>query len=254
MEYTIKELAELAGISTRTLRYYDEIELLPPLRVTAAGYRLYGKGQVDRLQQILFYRALGLELMEIKTALDDPAFCRLAALEEHLAGLREKRNALDRLIATVERTISTEKGESTMSDAEKFEGFKKKMLQENEETYGTEIRERFGDRAMEESNAKMLKLTQAEYERMQDIGREINKRLADAVLKGLSPEGPEGLEIAALHKRWLGFMWPRYEREAHVALAEGYVSDPRFTVYYDADQPGCAVFLRDAIRFHIQVI
>ena len=254
MTYTVKELAELAGISTRTLRYYDGIGLLPPQKTTEAGYRLYGESQVDRLQQILFYRALGLELKEIKAALDDPQYCRLRALQGHLAGLKEKRDALDRMIATVERTISKEKGESTMSDIEKFEGFKKKMIQENEKAYGAEVRERYGSHAMEESNAKMMNLTLEEYARLQDLGKEINRRLTAAVWQGLSPDGQEGMEIAALHKQWLGAMWPRYEREAHVALAEGYVCDPRFTAYYDEDQPGCAVFLRDAIRFHIQVI
>ena len=150
MTYTVKELAELAGISTRTPRYYDGIGLLPPQKTTEAGYRLYGESQVDRLQQILFYRALGLELKEIKAALDDPQYCRLRALQGHLAGLKEKRDALDRMIATVERTISKEKGKSTMSDIEKFEGFKKKMIQENEKAYGAEVRERYGSHAMEE--------------------------------------------------------------------------------------------------------
>lgn len=90
------------------------------------------------------------------------------------------------MIATVERTISKEKGESTMSDIEKFEGFKKKMIQENEKAYGAEVRERYGSHAMEESNAKMMNLTLEEYARLQDLGKEINRRLTAAVRQGLS--------------------------------------------------------------------
>ena len=85
MEYTVKALADLAGVTPRTLRWYDRIGLLKPLRTTEAGYRLYGPAQLDRLQDILFYRELGLDLASIRTILDDPAFDRPAALQSHLA-------------------------------------------------------------------------------------------------------------------------------------------------------------------------
>ena len=83
MEYTVKALADLAGVTPRTLRWYDRIGLLKPLRTTEAGYRLYGPAQLDRLQDILFYRELGLDLASIRTILDDPAFDRQAALQSH---------------------------------------------------------------------------------------------------------------------------------------------------------------------------
>lgn len=87
MEYTVKALADLAGVTPRTLRWYDRIGLLKPLRTTEAGYRLYGPAQLDRLQDILFYRELGLDLASIRTILDDPAFDRQAALQSHMAEL-----------------------------------------------------------------------------------------------------------------------------------------------------------------------
>ena len=87
MEYSIQELAKLAGVTTRTLRWYDQIGLLKPGRVAESGYRYYGDAQVDRLQDILYYRALGVELAQIRECLDDPAFDRLAALRSHLAAL-----------------------------------------------------------------------------------------------------------------------------------------------------------------------
>ena len=96
MEYTIQKLAELAGVTTRTLRWYDQIGLLKPSRVAESGYRYYGRAEVDRLQDILYYRALGVELARIKECLDDPSFDRLAALRNHLAALEAERERLER--------------------------------------------------------------------------------------------------------------------------------------------------------------
>ena len=81
MEYTVQELARLAGVSPRTLRYYDQIGLLKPARINAAGYRIYESGQLDRLQHILLYRELGVGLKQIKAILENPAFDGISALK-----------------------------------------------------------------------------------------------------------------------------------------------------------------------------
>ena len=94
MEYSIQELSRLSGVTTRTLRWYDQIGLLKPSRVAESGYRYYGRAEVDRLQDILYYRALGVELARIKECLDDPSFDRLAALRNHLAALEAKQERL----------------------------------------------------------------------------------------------------------------------------------------------------------------
>ena len=104
MEYTIRELADLSGVTTRTLRWYDQIGLLKPGRVAENGYRYYGPAQVDRLQDILYYRALGVELAQIKACLDDPSFDRLAALRGHLTALEQEQARLEALIACINRT------------------------------------------------------------------------------------------------------------------------------------------------------
>lgn len=98
MEYSIKKLSEIAGVSTRTLRYYDEIGLLKPARVSSSGYRIYGKKQVDILQQILFYKELGMSLDEIKEIIQNPNFDRINALKEHKIKLLEKRKQIDMLL------------------------------------------------------------------------------------------------------------------------------------------------------------
>ena len=112
MEYSIQALSRLSGVTTRTLRWYDEIGLLKPSRVAESGYRYYGPAEVDRLQDILYYRALGVELARIKRCLDDPSFDRLAALRSHLTALEAERARLEGLIRSVRQTIGAEERKS----------------------------------------------------------------------------------------------------------------------------------------------
>lgn len=162
-EYTIHDLAKLAGVSTRTLRWYHQIGLLRPCRTAENGYRLYSGAEVNRLQHILFYRALGVELAQIGRMLDDPAFDRMAALRGHLAALRDERARIDALIATVARTIESEERNEIMMDEQKFECFKRDALRKNEAEHGRESREKYGDAAVDASNRRLLSLSPAEY-------------------------------------------------------------------------------------------
>ena len=248
MEYTVKALADLAGVTPRTLRWYDQTGLLKPLRTTEAGYRLYGPKQLDRLQDILFYRELGLDLASIRTILDDPAFDRQAALQSHLTELTARRARLDELILTVQRTIDNIKGGTKMTDQEKFEAFKRNAVAAMEAAHGTESRQKYGDVEVDRANACVLALTQEEYTAWKALGDEILQALTAAVQAGAAPAGPEGQRIAQLHRRWLSYSWEAYTPQAHAGLAELYVSDPRFTAYYDREVSGCAAFLRDAVR------
>ncbi len=247
MEYTVKLLADLAGITPRTLRWYDKMGLLKPARVTEAGYRIYGPREVDRLQDILFYRELGLELSAIRRILDDPSFNRQSALQSHLAELESRKNHLEDLILTVRKTIDDIEGGTKMSDREKFETFKRRVVAANEEQYGREIRKKYGDEAVDRSNANILALTEAEYQQWKDLGEEIITALTHAVENGENPTGAEGQRIAALHRRWLSLSWEAYTPQAHAGLGQLYTADERFTAYYDKAVPGCAAFLRDAI-------
>lgn len=248
MEYTVKALADLAGVSARTLRWYDREGLLKPAGTTRAGYRLYGPAEVDRLQAILFYRELGLELSAIRSMLDAPDFDRMAALEGHLTALEARRARLDSLILTVTKTIDEAKGGQKMSDKEKFEAFKERVVAENEAKYGPEIRGKYGDAEVDRANACLRALTKEEYDQWQALGEEIRAALAAAVKAGEAPGGEEGQRIARLHRRWLSYSWEAYTPQAHGGLAEMYVADERFTAYYDQSVPGCAAFLRDAVK------
>ncbi len=236
MEYTIQKLAELAGVTTRTLRWYHRIGLLTPSRIGENGYRYYGGAEVDRLQQILFYRALGVELARIGAILDDPSFDRLDALRGHLAALEREEGRIQELIHTVKRTILSEERNEFMSDEAKFEAFKRRAVEENEARYGAEIREKYGDE---------------EAERAKDTGEAIQRKLEEAVRSGADPAGEAGRALAELHRAWLSFGSSPYDPARHRGLAELYVQDERFTAYYDKSVPGCARFLRDAVLSHV---
>lgn len=246
MEYTVQKLAQLAGISTRTLRYYDEIDLLKPARINSSGYRIYGKREVDLLQQILFYRELGVSLESIKDMMSSPAFDADRALHEHRGQLLEKREHLDRLIATVDLTLAQREGKIAMSDKQKFEAFKQKLIDDNEKQYGDEIRAKYGDEQVNKANQKVKGMTEKQHAELEQMAADIHTTLAAAFATG-EPAGELAQQAADLHRQWLTFYWDHYSKEAHAGVAQMYVDDERFTKYYDKDQPGTAAFLRDAI-------
>lgn len=246
MEYTVQKLAHLAGISTRTLRYYDEIGLLKPARTNSSGYRIYGSTEVDQLQQILFYRELGVNLDSIKEIMTSPTFDGSQALRDHREKLLEKRTQLDALINNVDKSIKQTERKISMTDKEKFEGFKQKLVDDNEKKYGKEIREKYGDDAVNNSNAKVKGMTNEQYEEIQKLEQQLFINLKTAMDTG-DPAGELGQKAADLHKQWLCFYWDQYSKEAHAGLAEMYVADERFTAYYDKVQLGATEFLRDAI-------
>ncbi len=251
MTYTIQQLARLAGVSTRTLRYYDQLGLLVPTRDEANDYRVYGRNEVDRLQQILFYRELGVPLGDIQRVLDAEGFDASAALVGHLDALLSRRSQLDRLIANVQKTISAAKGETTMQDKEKFDGFMQKLIDENERQYGQEIRAKYGDDAVNRSNDKLKGMNEKQYADVEALSAAVNDALKAAFEDG-DPAGPLAQKACALHKQWLCNYWDSYSKEAHMGVAQMYVDDERFTAYYDKIAPGCAVFLRDAINHYCQ--
>lgn len=252
MEYTVQNLAALAGISRRTLRYYDEINILKPARINSSGYRIYGQKEVDRLQQIMFYRELGMSLNNIKSILSDPDFNEITALKEHRQHLLKKREQFERLITNVDKTIASKERKVNMSDLEKFEGFKKSMIEENETKYGKEIRQKYGQQAVDQANQKVMNMTKEEHEAMEQLSNKLTETLKKAFETG-NPASNIAQQAADLHKQWLSFYWKNYSKEAHANLAQSYVDDERFTAYYDKEQPGIAAFLRDAIHIYTGV-
>jgi DNA-binding transcriptional MerR regulator len=246
--YRINELAELAGISVRTLHHYDRIGLVRPRRETN-GYRVYQAADVARLQQVLLFRACGLALSDIGRIIDDPAFDEGVALREQLARLQAQRADIDRIIATVEKTLAAcEKG-AQMSDKDRFEGLKAKAVAENEKRYGAEARRRFGDEAVDAANDALLAMDEKTWNDMDALEERIKELLRQAMAAG-DTTGAAARELVSAHARWLQLHWGAgaYTPEAHRGLADGYLADERFVAYYDgACGKGATQFLRDAI-------
>ena len=138
-----------------------------------------------------------------------------------------------------------------MANEEKFEGLKKRLLEENETKYGKEIREKYGEKKVEESNAKFMNMTKEDFERQEALSKEILSRLSLAVKEEKDPTGPDGMEIAALHEKWLRLAWTDYNKDAHAGLVKMYIEDERFKAYYDRETPGCADFLCKAVIHYI---
>ena len=249
--YTVQKLAQLAGVSGRTLRYYDEIELLKPARINSSGYRIYGQKEVDRLQQILFYRKLDIDLDTIKSILSSSTFDELAALIEHKEKLLEKRERLERLITTVENTLAYKEGRIDMNDTEKFQAFKEKMIGDNEKKFGEEVREKYRNDQLSKSNKMLKNMTQDQYQELEKL----NSDVIDTLILAFDTKDPASelaQKAAGLHGQWLCYFWDSYSKEAHMNIAQMYLDDERFKAYYDNHKSGLAEFLRDAIAIYTQ--
>ncbi|MDW7617278.1 MerR family transcriptional regulator [Peribacillus simplex] len=236
MAMKVKELAGLVGISVRTLHYYDEIGLLSPEETTDSGYRLYSDENLEMLQQILFFRELDMPLKEIKQMISSTSFDKQEALRQHQKMLLEKRNQLDKLINTVDKSIKHMKGEIQMTDKEKFEGF-----DFSQNPYEEEARERWGDKAVDESKAKVTGMSKDAQKIVSDIYIKL------ASIRNASPESEEAQKAI---KEWydcLNNNFGTYSPEAFKGLGQMYVDDQRFTKNIDQYGDGLAKFMCDAM-------
>ncbi|MET1180387.1 MerR family transcriptional regulator [Peribacillus simplex] len=236
MAMKVKELADLVGISVRTLHYYDEIGLLSPEEITESGYRLYSNDNLEMLQQILFFRELGMPLKEIKQMISSSSFDKQDALMKHQKMLLEKRSQLDKLIKTVEKSIKHMKGEIQMTNKEKFEGF-----DFSQNPYEEEARKLWGDKAVDESKAKVAGMSKD----AQKIVSEIYIKLAS-----IRNDSPKSEEVQEAIKEWydcLNNNFGTYSLDAFKGLGQMYVNDQRFTKNIDKYGDGLAKFMCDAM-------
>ncbi|KAF5035978.1 HTH-type transcriptional activator mta [anaerobic digester metagenome] len=242
MDYTIGEVAQLSSVSERTLRYYDELGLVCPKRDRQQLYRLYSKEDLKRLQTVLFYRELDFDLATIKAIMEDSGFSIVQALEDQRQRLLAKRSRLDNLLHTLETTIAEQRGETTMTDKERFEGLKKSLVEENEKKFGKEIRTRYGEETVAKSNAQMMGMDEKTFNEMQELSTLLLEKLVEAEKSG-DCRSPLARQVAMMHKQWLAYTWPSYNAEAHANLVRMYVDDERFNAFYLRK----AAFLRDAV-------
>lgn len=246
--YSVGEFSSLTGVTVRTLYHYESLGLLHPRRLPN-GYRQYGCADVDRMQQILILRELGMGLSDIARNLDVPPAQRRQTLRHHLEQLKRQRDRLDRIIASVEATLTELDGGNTMSADEKFEAFKQELVDANEREYGQEVRGRWGDEAVDASSQRLMGLSRADFERAQKLEGDVRSEVLAGLADG-DADGSHGAAAASAHAAWLRLFWPEgaFSPQAHAGLAQMYLADDRFRAYYDALAPGATEFLVRAIE------
>ena len=244
MKYTVKQLSKLSGVSVRTLHHYDDIGLLKPANRSSSGYRYYEKAELLRLQQILFYRELDFPLKEIAEILNDPFFDLISALEFHKTELGKRQNRLEKLMATVEKTISELKNKNhMMTDKEIYEGFKPEEV----EPMKKEVAERWGEDKLMESESRIRSMGKDKWEKLKQEGGEIYKHLASLMF--LPPSDQRVQKVIQKHKEHIGNFY-EVKEEIYRGLGNLYVEDERFKAFYEKIEPGLAEFIREAIKVY----
>jgi DNA-binding transcriptional MerR regulator len=245
MGYAVGEVARLARVTVRTLHHYDAIGLLSPSERTTAGYRSYGPADLERLQQILVYRSLGLDLRDIKAILDDASSDPLDRLRNQRALLVRKSGEIGRMIAAVTKTMEARTMGINLTPDEMFEVFG-----EHDPTqYADEVEHRWGDTdAYAQSRARTSAYTKADWRAATAEQAAVAQRLAELHRSGVAADSAAAIDAAEAHRQQINRWFYDCSLEMHTGLADMYVADERFTKNYDDMAPGLAQFVHDAIH------
>jgi DNA-binding transcriptional MerR regulator len=250
MEWSIQQIARLAGTTSRTLRHYDELGLVPPSRIGSNGYRYYDEHALVRLQRVLLLRELGLGLPQIADVLAQE-YDEASALTTHLSLLRQEQDRLARQIAAVAHTINALRGGEELMAETMFDGF-------DHTQYKDEVEQRWGKDAYARSNAWYRGMSDEERRnwlaRAEQLGLDW---IAAAEAADTTPDSPEAEDLARRHIDWLRGIpgtpaaEPGGDLVAYLrALAEVYVADERFAANYGGVRG--ASFVRDALLAYIE--
>lgn len=241
--FTIKKLADIAGISVRTLHYYDEIGLLKPQYRRDNGYRYYGEEEVTLLQQIMFFRELGFSLDEIRTIISSPDFNISEALEQQRNLLLKKEERLKTLINNVERTMSKMGKQPGMNIKEVYQGFSDEQI----EKYREEVRRRWGSKVLEESEKKVIGMGREKFIALQAEGGKIFKSIMESM-----SEGYDSKYIQNLITEWRKWLenFHHYSDEEVVELGRAYSQHPDFIKFFQQYSDDLPIFLTRAIEYY----
>ncbi|WP_299461361.1 MerR family transcriptional regulator [uncultured Microscilla sp.] len=243
VNYSVKQLARLAGVSIRTLHHYDKIGLLVPARKAASGYRYYGKTELLRLQQILFYKELKYPLRQIKELLDAPDFDLYASLEQQKRLLLEEANRVQQLIMTIDKTmVGLKNTEQMITNEELYAGF----TPEQKSEYRQEVGERWGEDKLQAVEERLLGLNNKQWTDVKAKGQEIEQLLAELMQANQAVGSLVVQNTIAQHYAHICEFWtPNCEQ--YRGLGKMYVEDARFTAHYDQYAKGLAAFICEAI-------
>lgn len=245
MPYKVKEVGDLAGISVRALHYYDRIGLLKPEAVAPSGYRLYSDRDLQRLQQILFFKEIGFNLDEIREILDRPDFDRGRALRAHKELLTERKRRLEEIIRTVDKTLNALEEGCPMAKKELFTGFDMAEIEKHQAKYADEVRRTYDPKVVAECERKTAKYTKDDWAAIMAKSGEIYRRIAAGM-----DRGPADSEVQAAVAEWREHITKSFydcTPEIFRGLGDLYVNDQRFTENIDTIRPGLAAFLREAM-------
>ena len=241
--YTVGRVADLSGVTIRTLHHYDEVGLLSPGGRSAAGYRIYEDRDLERLQRILFYRELGFTLDEISTIVDDPHTDALGHLRRQRGLLTGRIERLNAMVDAIDYEMEARTMNIPLTPEERLEVFG----EFRPEDYAEEAEQRWGEtEAYKESQRRVSRYTKEDWQRLKAEEEEIHARLGAALDAGLAPESGEAMAAAEAHRRHISRWFYDCSYEIHRGLTEMYVSDERFRSNYDSQTPGLAAFIRDA--------
>lgn len=243
--YPVGDVARTAHVSVRTLHHYDHIGLLTPSARTPAGYRWYSEADLQRLQQILFYRALDFGLDDIAAMLTDP----IETADNHLRRQHQLvRAQLDRrrdLLAALEKEMEARKMGIALTPEEQFEVFGTDKVGGE---WGEEAEQRWGESAQyHQSRGRTAAYTKDDWAALKAESDQAMRDTRDLMLAGSPPSGPEAMALAEAHRTYLTTWFYDCDYAMHRNLAEMYVTDERFTATFDAVAPGLAQYVHDAI-------
>jgi DNA-binding transcriptional MerR regulator len=240
---TVKMLADLAGVSVRTLHYYDQMGLLKPASRGLNRYRQYDEETVVRLQQILFFRELDFSLEEIRAMISRSDFDVLEALESQRALLRKKAARTAELLATIDKTIKKLQGKSRMEIKDYYKGFSDEKI----EKYREEVRRRWGEKTLRDSEHRVLRMGKAKFDEIQGEGGRIFQSIADNMAKG--PDSQPVQSQIAKWRQWLE-NFHHYPDEAVLGLGRVYSQDPEFAAFFTKIRPGLPEFMTRAVEIY----
>ncbi len=244
MTYTVSQIAAMSGVTVRTLHHYDAIGLLPPSGRSDAGYRIYDDRDLETLQEVLFFRELGLGLDEIRASLTNPALDRRTVLQRQRRLMIEQVDRYSRMVKAIDRALAALDGGMRMDKQEMFEVFGDFDPADYEE----EVREKWGETDLyAESQRRTSRYGKEDWKRMGAESEEISEGLAALMQSGVEPEAAEAMDLAEQHRLLISKWFYSCSHEVHVGLGEMYVADERFAAHWEAFSPGLAIFVRDAI-------
>lgn len=251
MEYSISQVSRLAGVTQRTLRYYDKMGLLTPSAKTAAGYRIYTEVDLEKLQQILFFRELNFSLTKIKEMISNPNYNRKDALQMQAELLEKKAQRYLKLVQLAKNTLSNIKGGQEMNKEDLFNGFNYEKMIAEQKQYEAEVKERWGNsNAYKISQERTAKLTKKDWEHLNARQMQNLKELCDLYHTDVPPEDPKAQAVVQKQHEFIHNTFYPCSLEMFSCLGNMYIADARFTAYYEKFAPGLAVYYNKAIQFY----